>query len=621
MKKKGLIVLSLLALISLLVGCRPYISITGQIVDQHQHPVRGVLVTGGGSESETNAAGSFSLSVPDVEAPQDITITIDGSKIGFPTVTKTLQLYTGQNCPAGMIQLTRQAASVDGTIAIPLDALSVATTQSSTPVKLPTLKKGTYAPGEVVVKFKNTMQPQSVELLSEKMHIQVLSTLPTSKGKIVTVKTTDDIEKTIATLKQRSDVEYAEPNYYVYPLSVAQPQGAKLQNYYNDPYYADQWNLQAINAENAWKNEFLGSSQVTVAVLDTGIKKGLSDLDSNILWDLGKDFVDEDDDPSDSWGSHGTNVASIIGAIPDNGMGIAGINHSVGIVPIRILHSADNDGASAWGTVDKLLAGLEYAIYDARVDIINLSVAIDISGSNVQSVSEMLDNAEKEGVLVIAAAGNEKQATPDFPASYPTVLSVGAVGPTLQPASYTNHGVDIYAPGGDYYLYPVSASNCIRALGTNGAEWVQGTSIASAHVAGVAALILAEHPEFTPAGLRSRLKYTALDFAYAQSQGFVGLVDAMRAVTNIAHARIFVFFGEESFNQFSYDTEESTYSYAQDEQNYFRLASVNTGYRTIYAWVDADGDGKLSDNDLFAEQSLNIAKGDEVHLNLQMSRY
>lgn len=621
MKKNVLIVLSIFALVSLLVGCRPYISITGQVVDQHQHPVRGIIVTGGGSESETNAAGSFTLSVPDVEAPKDITITIDGNKIGFPKITKTLQLFTGQSCPAGVIQLDRLTASVDGSISIPLDALSVASVQSSTPVNLPTLKKGTYAPGEVIVKFKNTIQPQSVELLSEKMNIQILSTVSTTKGQILTIKTNDDIEKTITTLKKRSDVEYAEPNYYVYPLSVPAPKGAKLQNYYNDPYYSDQWNLQAINVENAWRNEYIGSSQVTVAVLDTGIKKGISDLDNNILWGLGKDFIDNDDDPSESWTSHGTNVASIIGAIPDNGTGIAGINHNVSIVPIRILHSADNDAAGAWGTVDELIAGLEYAIYEARVDIINLSVAIDVSTSNVPAVSDMLDNAEKEGVLVIAAAGNEKQDTPDFPASYPTVLSVGAVGPTLQPASYTNRGVDIYAPGGDYYLYPVSASNCVRALGAIGSEWVQGTSIASAHVAGVAALILAEHPDYTPAGLRSRLKNTALDFAYPQDQGYVGLVDALRAITNIEHARIFVFFGQENFNQFSYDTNESTYAYAQDNQNYFRLASVDTGNRTIYAWVDTDGDGKLSNDDLFAEKSLNIAKGDELHLSLQMSRY
>lgn len=620
MKRKQLILLTLLVLLWILSGCGSSIRIMGQVVDQHGHPVEGITVTcpEKGAKDLTDASGRFYLTVPDVEGPTNVNVTFDGKILSFDILSRGITLYKGLDAPMGQITLYRSKALVTGTVTNSYTTESVQP-MSTNPLALPTLQGKPYADGEIIVKFKDTIASQSISplasQLSHEIRAQVVTEMP--KSKFVTLKTAKDVMQTIQELQKRSDVEFAEPNYYVYPLSVAHPAG--LSSYYNDPYYNHQWNLQAINVENAWNYGAEGSSDVLIAVLDTGIKKGIADLDRNILWELGKDIVDHDNDPSVNWDSHGTYVASIIGAVPGNGTGIAGINRNVSIVPIRILHSADND--SAWGKTSELIEGLEYAIYDADVDIINLSVAVNVSGSSdMRAVSEILDQAEANGVLVVAAAGNEGATKPTFPARYSTVLAVGAVGPTLQPAKYSNKGVDLYAPGGDYYVYPACEQNGIIAQGAYGVKWVQGTSLASAHVAGVAALVLAEDPHLSPAALRARLRDTSLHFGY--DDGNAGLIDAYRAVTNREHGRIFVFFGQRNADTYTFQTEESTYAYYKDDKNYFQLSNVNPGSnRKLFAWVDRDASGDLSYNDLFAEKQFYVGAGDEINVNLNLSKW
>lgn len=618
MQQKQLLILSLLVLVLILAGCGPSIRITGQVVNQHGHPVEGIVVTCSekGVKDVTNSAGRFSLTIPDVQNTTDVDVSFDGKTLGFGTLTRGVTLYKGLDAPMGQVILQRYKALVTGTVINTHTTDKAAQPLNTAALDLPTLHGKPYADGEIIVKLRETVELQSVSplaaKLSDRVEAKVVNELPRSK--YVVMKTAQNVLQAAAELAKQPDVEFAEPNYFVYPLNAARPTG--YASYYNDPYFDEQWNLQAINIENAWEYGAKGSADVLVAVLDTGIKKGISDLDRNILWELGKDFVDNDNDPSVSWDSHGTYVASIIGAVPNNGQGIAGINRNVSIVPIRILNSTENDGA--WGKTSELIEGLEYAIYDANADIINLSVAINVSGNNdVKAVSTMLEQAEAEGVLVIAAAGNEGAAKPAFPARYATVMAVGAVGPTLKPASYTNKGVDIYAPGGDYLVYPACQENGILAQGTFGIDRVQGTSLAAAHVTGVAALILAENPGLSPSALRYRLSYSSLSFGY--HDGNAGLLDAHRAVTNKEHGRIFVFFAEPGWNSGSFQTEESTYTYFKDDANYFQISNVNPGAnRHLYAWVDRDASGNLTPKDLFAERHFGVYAGDEINVNLTL---
>ncbi|MCK4257822.1 MAG: S8 family serine peptidase [Halanaerobiales bacterium] len=604
--RKKLIVISLIGFVFLLTGCFPdLIIIDGKVIDDRDgESIQGIKVTCNGSVTETNSIGNFHISLPDVEYPTDVTVYIDGTELGFEKKEMTVRVYPKEGRSMGSVELKREKALIYGTVTTYLTSTANLKPLSTTSVELPTIEGPAYAEGEIIVKFKDSYQPQSIQLLSTEMNIEILA--QDSKAQIVTLKTKGDTDEAIKKLKDRPDVEYAEPNYYVYPLSVTEPANLRTQAYCNDTYYNYQWNLQAINIENAW-SVTMGNSNVRVAVLDTGIRSGLTDLNANIDWASGYDFVDNDSDPSVFWDSHGTRVASIIGALPNNSYGIAGINESVSIVPIRILRSTINDGY--YGKTDELLRGLEYAIYDADVDVINLSVAIQASYS--EAIDDMIKFAEEEGVLIIGAAGNNGDSYPTYPASHSKVLSVGAVGPTLQPASYTNRGVDIYAPGGDYDVYPIGNQNMIMTD-----YWSQGTSLASAHVAGVAALMLAKEPYLSPSELRSRLRNTSLQLAYGE--GDTGLVDAYRAVTNLEHGRLFVFLGTESYNGFTYDPKESTYTYNKDDENYFKLATVEPGYRHLIAWIDSNADDKLSYGDFFAEKYLNIESGEmeQVYLNL-----
>ncbi|AZR73968.1 hypothetical protein BBF96_11540 [Anoxybacter fermentans] len=595
-----LVVISLILLILFLTGCH-HSNITyidGKVVDQNYQPIEGIRVKYEGSVVETNSWGRFGFSLF-VDQPEFIEITFDGTHLGFGKMTRTVQVCPNTNYSMGTIKMERNLALVYGTVTYPHPDTIYANTLNTERIELPAIDGPAYVDGEIIVKFKDIIQTQSVKTLSTEIGIEILS--KSSNGQFINIKTSDDIIETIQALEKRPDVEYAEPNYYLYPLS-----NSKINSLSYERDYDQQWNLQAINIENALK-EVPNSSDIIVAVLDTGIKKGVPDLDSNILWDLGYDFVEDDNDPGVFWNSHGTRVAYIINSVTGN---------SVSILPIRILRSATND--TAWGTTWELIEGLEYAIQIA--DVINLSVAIKTPYGDIQSVSDIIKEAEEAGVLIIAAAGNDGYSSPAYPASDSRVLSVGAVGPSLQPASYTNRGVDIYAPGGDYNLYPIGKENTIWV----GDGWAEGTSLASAHVAGVAAMILAKE-DLTPSELRSRLRNTSLKLAYDDG---AGLVDAYRAVTGIEHGRIFVFVGKKDYwwDEISYNTEESTYTYAKEIngywENYFEITTVEPGDRWIYAWIDRDANKTLNNGDYFAEKWIpDLKPGEARRVDLVLEYY
>ncbi len=604
MNKKYILPISFLLLTLLLTACfGPRVHITGQIVDQNGRLVEGINVICKGSTDRTDSSGRFSFTIESVDYPTDVNITFEGSKLGFETSTRSIRIEPDEDRNMGKVTLQRVKALIYGEVTGNFFDQSMQP-MNTEQVELPTRPNLPYPEGEIIVKFKDSVQTQGINTLSANMNLEVVKKF--SKMNIFTVRAAGDMDQTIQSLKERPDVEYAEPNYYIYPLSVETDQitpSGYVSNY--------AWNLEAINVPLTWTHEETGSRSVTVAVLDTGIERNLSDLEYNIDWELGYDFVDNDDDPSVWWETHGTQVASIIGARPDNGYGIDGVNQQVSIVPIRILNSVNNDGV--YGKTTDLLLGMEHAI-NMGVDIINLSIAMDIPiYSDSQAVNEMIDLAERSGVLIVAAAGNDGDSTPVYPASHSRVLSVGAVGPTLQPASYTNRGVDIYAPGGDYYLYPASQYNTIKTL----EGWAQGTSIASAHVAGVAALLKASSPYLSPAEMRYRLTDTSLQFPYDDISN-PGLVDAYRAITNIEHGRIAVFVGHEESNYFRYESEESTYTYIQSGKNMYQISTVPPGWHWVYAWVDRDADGRLSYYDYYAEEHVYLDEGDQQRIDLQL---
>lgn len=243
----------------------------------------------------------------------------------------------------------------------------------------------------------------------------------------------------------------------------------------NDTYFRDQWNFSAMGMPTAWDYNRGGSSQVRVAVVDSGLYP-VSDFRQDLIdWKNSWDFVYNDPYPYD-YNGHGTHVAGTIAQATDNSRGVAGIAYNSTLLPLRVLDSLGG------GSNANVVAAIDYAVAH-RVDVINLSLG---SSTYFPSLEAAINRAYQAGVLVVAAAGNQGKAGLAFPAAFSTVLAVGAVGRSGELPSFSNHARDmVLAPGVDIWQQ---------------SDWgwyvaASGTSMATPHVSALAALVIAEAQE------------------------------------------------------------------------------------------------------------------------------
>jgi subtilisin family serine protease len=319
-------------------------------------------------------------------------------------------------------------------------------------------------------------------------------------------------EQAIAALRRDPGVLYVEPNYRVQIAAIP-----------NDPSFDELWGLlntgqtggtpgADINAVQAWDSG-TGSRDVLVAVIDTGIMWTHPDLAANMWTNPGEipyngidddhngfiddnrgwDFANDDSSPYDD-NFHGTHVAGTIGAVGDNGIGVVGVNWNVSLVGLKFIK------ADGWGDVDDAIDAIEYAT-SIGADVTNNSWG---SWEYSQALLDAINEAGDAGVLFVAAAGNYKWNTderPFYPASYdsPYILSVAATDHDDELADEyywgSNYGavsVDLGAPGVD-----------ILSTIPGGYGLMKGTSMATPHTAGVAALIHADCPGVQPDTLKA----------------------------------------------------------------------------------------------------------------------
>ncbi len=280
--------------------------------------------------------------------------------------------------------------------------------------------------------------------------------------------------------------EYIEPNY-VYSANAIILDG--LDGVPNDPMYGKQWNLRSINVEGAW-SETKGEG-VTVAVIDTGVTRVPDLQKTNFV--PGYDFVNDRTSANDDNG-HGTHVAGTIAQSTNNDYGVAGIAYEANIMPLKVL------AASGGGTVSDIAEAIKFGA-DNGADVINMSLG---GGGESMIMKEAINYAHNKGVVIIAAAGNSNQNAAGYPARYPHVIGVSATDSAGDKSPYSNFGagVDISAPGGAIAGKNEAGGILQETINPSTGKSVfgafQGTSMASPHVAGVAALIRAsgiEDPE------------------------------------------------------------------------------------------------------------------------------
>ena len=354
----------------------------------------------------------------------------------------------------------------------------------------------------------------------------------------------------IKSLRKDPRVRYAEPNYRVNALAGP-----------NDQSYPLQWHYPLIGLPDAWETT-TGDPGVVVAVVDSGILANHPDLAGQLV--AGYDFVRDpssaldgdgiDPNPEDPGNSlnvgsesfHGTHVSGTVAARGNNQIGVAGSAYASRIMPVRAL------GAGGGGTsydVDQAVrfaAGLandSHTLPQKPADIINLSLG---GAPFLQSTQDLFDEVRAAGVLVVAAAGNQANSSPLYPASYGGVISVSAVDAQRRLATYSNFGpgIDVAAPGGDSSVdlngdgYPdgiLSTDGSISDSGMSyGYSFRSGTSMAAPHVAGILALMKSVNPNLTPADIDTLLADGALsDDLGAPGRDDLyghGIINAQRAV-------------------------------------------------------------------------------------------
>ncbi len=404
----------------------------------------------------------------------------------------------------------------------------------------------TDTPGELIVRLHPDASLEQLEKLSRQLGaVSVFPVFPsTTPGgqhprlrRIYLIRFPKGWE--LETLQRRYErhaaVEKVEMNRLNQPCAGTPP---------NDPNYAEQWNLPVLNMLQAWDIE-QGKPQVTVAVVDSGIatrhpefrsqlwenvdeipRNGIDDdrngyIDDRNGWDFSDaptlpgsgDWTVRDNDPEDETG-HGTHVSGIIIAKANNGLGIAGISPNCRLMPVR---AGFKYGGATYLQNDDLAAAIVYAA-DNGAQVINMSW-----GDTVRAfiIEDAVEYAYHRGCVLVGAAGNSAAAGSYYPAALKPVISVAGLGQENQLYSSSNFGatIDIAAPGEEILSTALSGEY----------EKRDGTSMAAAHVSGVAALVLSANPHLTNIELQEKLTTTAKPLFVTELVG-AGSLDAHAAL-------------------------------------------------------------------------------------------
>jgi serine protease len=389
-----------------------------------------------------------------------------------------------------------------------------------------------YVPGEIVVKFKDNADVNARTRLAASLGTNELYTSPRGGFKRLSIPADKTVEEMVEIYRADPNVEYADPNYIAHADMMP-----------NDTYYSYQWHMPMINMESAW--DLSTGTNIIVAVIDGGVAYEnygsfyqAPDL-AGTNFVAGYDFVNDDTHPNDD-NAHGTHVTGTIAQTTNNNMGVTGVAFNCSIMPVKALDASGN------GTYTDITDAIYWAV-DHGAHVINMSLGGSATTTALQTACNY---AKASGVVVVCAAGNDGSSAAHYPSAYPSTISVSAVTLDSSYTSYTNYGstIDICAPGGDlsYDLdgdgYPdgvLQQTHDGSNYSTFSYYFYDGTSMATPHVSGLAALILAKAGggfSLTPDEVQNILESTSVDLGasgWDQYYG-AGLIDAYAAVSAVS---------------------------------------------------------------------------------------
>ncbi len=395
-----------------------------------------------------------------------------------------------------------------------------------------------YIPGEVLVVFEPQVSERQAENIASSIEGDVVGDVAPLQDEVVLrveLPEGQSVEEAVAEYEAEPGVLYAQPNYMTFIEESTGGEGLP-----SDPMVGStQWYLDKIGVGEAWDviAGMPGREKVRVAVLDTTVQLNHPDLAANVNTALSRDFAHPEDVTShvfDSRDSHGTHVAGIVGAVSGNGIGVAGVAAAPGagnssiveLMLLNVFRDVVNNGVlERTAASDSLAAAIDYAVANGA-KVINMSLGANIPLSQKPSndiVEAAMQRARDAGVLIIASAGNEgindagaineygnlANQSFHYPSDYDTAMSIiwlnnaeyrTGVNPRNTRSNYGNYK-DLSAPG----------SNMGSTLPGSTYGQMQGTSMASPVVAGVAALVYYGQPGATAQQVQACLQGTAID--------------------------------------------------------------------------------------------------------------
>jgi serine protease len=454
-----------------------------------------------------------------------------------------------------------------------------------------------YLSGSIIVKFRDGASGTAAVSAMRQIAATAMPRPSHANFDIVAIPDGTDPEAAAAELRNNPDVEYAQPRYLNHPM--LRP---------NDAFYDRQWNFPALDMERAWDIQPQAGSEITVAVLDSGVAfctgvfrynsrfsfpfegavypaLGVVDVPFAAAPELAnpsddsscanrqrlrrfvspRDFIWDDDVPLDLDG-HGTHVSGTLGQLTNNGTGVAGMAYNVRIMPVKVISEFWDDvfDSPFAGTDDVVARGVRYAA-DNGAKVINMSIGRE-AGGPATVVDDAIRYAVSRGAFVAVAGGNvgdtgnAPNRTAEAAPNIAGMVAVSAVGKTLQRAYYstTNAYVELAAPGGDFRQESPGGGILQQTLDLDRIEtyllgprrfsppradafayyYFQGTSMATPHVAALAAMLM-QQGITSPAAVEAAMKQFARDLGRAgtDTEFGVGLIQPRATLRGLGLAR------------------------------------------------------------------------------------